>query len=43
MYSMATAKGHRLGGDWTTAKLDVLPGYLTGNTKALPGCPESSA
>jgi three-Cys-motif partner protein len=28
-------KAHRFGGDWTTAKLEVLKGYLEGYTRAL--------
>lgn len=32
-------KGHRFGGDWTTAKLKVLAGYLSGYTTALKNKP----
>lgn len=28
-------KAHRFGGDWTTAKLDVLANYLASYTTAL--------
>ena len=30
---------HRFGGDWTSAKLDVLGGYLAGYTRALKNAP----
>jgi three-Cys-motif partner protein len=32
-------KAHRFGGDWTSAKLDVLAGYLQGYTTALKDKP----
>jgi len=31
----SNGKAHRFGGDWTTAKLEVLKGYLEGYTTAL--------
>lgn len=34
-----TGKAHRFGGDWTTAKLDVLANYLTSYTTALKDKP----
>jgi hypothetical protein len=34
-----TGKGHRFGGDWTTAKLEVLAGYLSSYTTALKDKP----
>jgi three-Cys-motif partner protein len=49
MYSLATmvtgqrkrraGKGHKFGGDWTTAKLEVLAKYLTSYTTALKDKP----
>lgn len=36
---MGPEKSHRFGGDWTTAKLDVLAKYLAGYTKALKDKP----
>ena len=32
-------QAHRFGGDWTTAKLKVLAGYLTSYTTALKASP----
>jgi len=37
--SGTSAKGHLFGGDWTTAKLDVLARYLTSYTTALKDKP----
>jgi three-Cys-motif partner protein len=34
-----TGKSHRFGGDWTTAKLEILKGYLTSYTTALKAKP----
>jgi len=34
-------KAHRFGGDWTTAKLDVLAKYLSSYTTALKGKPST--
>ena len=34
-------KAHRFGGDWTTAKLDVLSKYLHGYTVALKDKPSA--
>ncbi len=34
-----SGKGHRFGGDWTTAKLDILAKYLASYTKALKDKP----
>jgi three-Cys-motif partner protein len=42
MYSMATPRGHRFGGDWTTAKLDVLARYLAAYTTALKDRPSKA-
>ncbi len=41
MYSMAAPRGHRFGGDWTTAKLAVLANYLAAYTTALKDRPIS--
>lgn len=35
----SNGKDHRFGGDWTTAKLEVLKGYLEGYTRALKKTP----
>lgn len=35
----SSGKAHRFGGDWTTAKLEVLKGYLEGYTTALKQTP----
>lgn len=37
--SSQSGKGHRFGGDWTTAKLEVLAGYLRSYTTALKDKP----
>jgi three-Cys-motif partner protein len=37
--SAAGGGGHAFGGDWTTAKLDVLAGYLKAYTTALKSQP----
>jgi len=39
---MAAPKGHRFGGDWTTAKLAVLASYLTAYTTALKDRPSKA-
>jgi three-Cys-motif partner protein len=36
-------RAHRFGGDWTTAKLEVLAGYLKSYTSALKDKPTSSS
>lgn len=39
----SSGKAHRFGGDWTSAKLDVLAGYLASYTKALKDTPFKKA
>lgn len=38
----STGKAHRFGGDWTSAKLDVLEKYLAAYTKALQHQPSAA-
>src|SRR5262245_59560862 len=38
-----SASAHRFGGDWTSAKLDVLRGYLSAYTTALKKTPFKTA